>query len=441
MSEAPENAHLQVIMENPEIIDVIVGGGSFGGEYNPAVAANMFSRSAEAIDGAREQTRAVEVADRTWMIHMPIVNSVVFETDEGLVVVDTGMAPAGPALRDTLQRISDKPIHTIIYTHSHVDHAFGTWALIEDGSQPEIVAHEDSNYRVERYARTWGTIARLMSQPVETRPSTDGTTYVEPTRVFRDRLTLDIGGEQFDLVHRRGETEDQLYVSVPGRRAVCAADYYQPFLPNAGNGKRVQRYPEEWAMALREMIALEPELLLPAHGEAVTEAAEIADRLAVHAEFLEVIVAHVMSGLEAGVRQDLIVDTLEVPERLLNDPTLEEKYNSPKDIAKMVIRQYVGWWDEIPSHWSRAPLADQGAEIVRLAGGVEAVLARVDELVENDLAMACHMIDWAYLAEPDNPDVLRLTIEVYKQRMIASTNTQEALAYLEQMVTARKGLP
>jgi len=440
-SDGAENPHLQVLMENPEIIDVIVGGGSFGGEYNPAVAANMFSRRAEAVDGAREQTRAVEVAERTWIIHMPIVNSVVFETDEGLVVVDTGMAPAGPALRDTLKRLSDKPIHTIIYTHSHVDHAFGTWALLEDGSNPEIVAHEDSVVRVERYARTWGTISRLMSQPIETPPTVDGTTYVKPTRTFRDRLTLEIGGETFELIHRRGETEDQLYVWVPSRRAVCAADYYQPFIPNAGNGKRVQRYPEEWAMALREMIALEPALLLPAHGEAITDPVEAADKLAIHAEFLEIIVGHVMAGLEAGVRQDLIVDSLEIPDRLLDDPTLTEMYNSPKDIAKMVIRQYVGWWDEIPSHWSRATLASQGAEIVRLSGGIDALLARVNELVDEDLVMACHLIDWAFLAEPDNPDVMRLTIEVYKRRMIVSTNTQEALAYLEQMVIARKGLP
>ena len=36
--------------------------------------------------------------------------------------------------------------------------------------------------------------------------------------------------------------------------------------PNAGNPQKVQRYPVEWAAALRSMVALGPELLLPAHG-------------------------------------------------------------------------------------------------------------------------------------------------------------------------------
>ena len=71
-------------------------GGAFGGEFSAAVAQNMFSRLPEAIADAREKTEIVEVAPRTWLIRLPIVNAVLFETDEGLVLVDTGMGPAGP---------------------------------------------------------------------------------------------------------------------------------------------------------------------------------------------------------------------------------------------------------------------------------------------------------------------------------------------------------
>ena len=36
--------------------------------------------------------------------------------------------------------------------------------------------------------------------------------------------------------------------------------------PNAGNPQKVQRYPDDWAVALRKMAALGPELFVPAHG-------------------------------------------------------------------------------------------------------------------------------------------------------------------------------
>ena len=129
-------------------------------------------------------------------------------------------------------------------------------------------------------------------------------TFVEPDEVFHDRLTLEVGGERFDPDHRRGETDDQCYVSVPGRRMVASADHYQGFIPNAGNGKRVQRYIEEWAVALREMAALEPVALLPAHGEPLLDEATIQENLRIHAEFLEHIAAYTIDALNDGKRQD-----------------------------------------------------------------------------------------------------------------------------------------
>lgn len=86
---------------------------------------------------------------------------------------------------------------------------------------------------------------------------------VRPTQTFHRQTTLRIGGEDFVLRHARGETEDQIWVTVPGRKLVATADYFQSFLPNAGNGKRRQRYPEEWAQALRDMAAQQPQLLCP----------------------------------------------------------------------------------------------------------------------------------------------------------------------------------
>ena len=36
--------------------------------------------------------------------------------------------------------------------------------------------------------------------------------------------------------------------------------------PNAGNPQKVQRYPMEWAAALRKMLSFNADLLLPGHG-------------------------------------------------------------------------------------------------------------------------------------------------------------------------------
>ncbi|MFT5443359.1 MAG: glyoxylase-like metal-dependent hydrolase (beta-lactamase superfamily II), partial [Myxococcota bacterium] len=366
----------QLLLENPEVIQALSRGGGFGGEMSQQIALNMFSQDDVSVAEARKRVRIEEIGPRSWLIRLPIVNAVMFETDEGLVLVDTGMGPAGPAILDVVRTVSDKPIHTIIYTHGHVDHAYGTWALVNagpDGEMPEIISHVDLPKRFERYMRLRGSISRYMSQPEYQLPAKpDDVVY--PTRTFSDRLELEIGGETFVLQHREGETDDQLFVWVPGRGALASADYYQGFLPNAGNGKRAQRNVEEWAFALREMVALEPQILLPAHGEGMDNPAAIVDALSVHAEALQYIVDETIKGLNTGIRKDKVVDQLVWPERFANHPLLNIQYVTPQDIAKMVIKRHTGWWDDVPSHWSPVPREQEAAAIVDLAGGVDTVV-------------------------------------------------------------------
>jgi alkyl sulfatase BDS1-like metallo-beta-lactamase superfamily hydrolase len=437
VERADVNLRARILLENPRVARAIMRGGAFGGEFSAAVAQNMFSRLPEAIEDAREKTEIVEVAPRTWLIRLPIVNAVLFETDAGLVLVDTGMGPAGPAILDAMRTVSDAPLHTVIYTHGHVDHAYGTWALMEAGETPQVVAQERILERFERYLRLGGSIADYMSQPRDQLPRSRDD-IVWPTRTFRDRLELEIGGETFVLVHHRGETDDQLYVWVPGRKALASADYYQGFLPNAGNGKRVQRYVEEWAVALREMAALGPEMLLPAHGEALTDPAQIQENLLVHAETLQYVVDRTIAGLNAGLRKDQVFQSIELPERLARHPSMAIQYVSAKDVSKMVIKRYTGWWDDMPSNWSPSPLELQARAIADMAGGLPELVETARSLLDIDVQLACHFADWAWLAAPEDPAVQQLVLDAYRARILdEDSNTQEMLAYIDAMTAAR----
>ena len=428
-----------VLAENPEIISRLMEGGSFGGEYSISAAQNMFGRTEDAIKDVRKKTEVIEVAPRSYLIRMPIVNAAFFETDEGVVLVDTGMGPAGPAIMDAIRSVTDKPIHTIIYTHGHVDHAYGTWAIMEAGETPQIIAHDLLKPRFERYIRLRGSLAKYMSQPEEQLPSSPSD-LVWPTRYFSDRLELEVGGETFVLQHHKGETDDQLYVWVPGRKALASADYYQGFLPNAGNGKRYQRHVEEWSAAMKEMAALEPEVLLPAHGAPLTDTATIQENFLVLAEAFDYITNHTIDGLNAGRRKDEIYQSVQLPEHLANHPTLNVQYVTANDISKMLIKQYSGWWDDIPSNWTPASMEDQGNMIIELAGGnIPAITRYARKLISQDIRLASHLTDWLFYARPDNTEVQQLVFDVYKTRILdPDTNTMEMLTYLDQMTAARE---
>jgi len=427
-----------VLMERPQLISRIMKGGSFGNETMSIIAAkNMFSRLPEAIEDIKKKTEIIEIYKDTWFVKMPIVNSIVVKTSEGLVIIDTGMSPAGPALYEAVQSVSNLPVHTIIYTHGHVDHCYGTWAFIETGEKPDIIAHENINNRFNRYIRLRGSVAKNMSQPLHQLPQSPEN-IIWPTQIFSDSLHLVIGGESFVLKHHRAETDDHLYVWMPERKIIASADYYQGFLPNAGNGKRVQRYVGEWSLALNEMASLNADILLPGHGEAIVGRDSIKGNLMILSEALSFIEAQTILGLNAGLRKDQIFESIQLPDHLNGHPSLQTQYVSAKDISKMVIREYTGWWDDIPSNWSPLPLEQQSQMIVDLAGDINKLINMSRKLIESDIVMACHLADWAFLAEPENEEVRKLVIEAYSYRIMDSrSNTQEMLAYLDHMALVR----
>ena len=441
--EACRAAKADLALGDPELLARIAEGGAFGGDYSRAAATAMFKRDHQpAVEDLLAKTRVVKVATRSWLVRLPIVNSAVFETDEGLIVCDTAMAPGGPALLAAIRSVSDAPIHTIVYSHGHVDHAYGTWALLEDEATvaaggPQVVAHEGVAQRFSYYTRLRGMLSRTMNQPPDHLPTGPGD-FVWPTVEFRDRIEFEVGGEPVHVVHHPAETDDQAYVWLPGRRALYSADYYQGFLPNLGNGKRVQRGTDEWVTALREMADLEPQVLLPGHGDEITDPELIRSEFGIHADAIEHIIEHVIDGLNRCLRKDQIVDELDWPDRFADHATLAIQYVTPQDIAKMVLKRWTGWWDDIPSHWSPSPLTDQASTLVGLAGGTGPFVDAARALLGSDLAQACHLADWAWLADQSNPAVQQLVIDAYRARILdPASNTQEMLVYLNQMGAAR----
>ena len=149
---------------------------------------------------------------------------------------------------------------------------------------------------------------------------------------------------------------------------------------------------------------------------------------------LDSIATQVLDGLNAGLRIDQVVDGVALPPALAQRHDLREDYGSAKDIARMVVKQYTGWWDDIPSHWNPAPMATQAKAIAELAGGAQALMARAKLLSATDPATAAALADWAWLAAPTDSLVLQGALDVYGARINDKTTTQEALVYLEHMV-------
>src|SRR3954451_23225403 len=79
-------------------------------------------------------------------------------TDDGLVLIDAGGMLLARRAHEDLRQLTGDPVHTVVYTHGHVDHVMGAALLWED---VRVVGHERVSARFERYRRTRGWNAAI----------------------------------------------------------------------------------------------------------------------------------------------------------------------------------------------------------------------------------------------------------------------------------------
>lgn len=98
--------------------------------------------------------RAIPVAPRTWQVCAHVTNVGVVETDDGIVLIDCGLPKDGNELLALVRSVTSAPLHTVIYTHGHIDHAFGLGPFLDEADRPpRIVAHRNVSERFRRYSR------------------------------------------------------------------------------------------------------------------------------------------------------------------------------------------------------------------------------------------------------------------------------------------------
>jgi glyoxylase-like metal-dependent hydrolase (beta-lactamase superfamily II) len=360
-------------------------------------------------------------------------NVVALLTAEGVVLVDASLRPNGADILGELRKRTDLPVHTMVYTHGHVDHVGGAEAFVDEARArghppPRVVAHRRVVDRLQRYERMAGQTLFINSvqfgfplEPGFAPPAAP--VFVYPDVAYDDRTTIQVGGETFELIHAIGETDDATWVWAPQRNLVCAGDLFIWCCPNVGNPWKVQRYAEGWAEGLDAIAGLRPALVLPGHGppipspDAHIEGDEpVQSALLDTARYLRSIHDQVIERMNQGQWLEQILREVKPPADLVDKPYLQANYGHPKFIVHGVWRQYGGWYDGHPAHFFPASTADQSAEIVRLAGA-EHILGRARELqAAGDLTLACHLVDWVCKAKPGNHRAWRLWRDLFQAR-------------------------
>ena len=382
-----------------------------------------------------------EIADGLAMVES-FSHVVTWNSGDGIVCFDTSHVNTGQQVVDSIRKWSNDPFNALVYTHGHADHvggsvAFGANAAALGHKAPRVIGHKNVQRRFDRYrytndwnvainARQFGGIrGDLNSVMNDLRPASGGPRLsnfipedtLDTTDVVDKFASMKFGDITVEFHHGKGETDDHLWSWFPQQKWVATGDFVIWNFPNAGNPQKVQRFPIEWAEALRAIIAKEPELLLPAHGLPIAGKERIARVLDEIASALEYLVKSTVEMMNAGETLNTIIHSVKVPEATLGKPYLRPLYDEPEFVVRGIWRQFGGWWDGAPSRLKPATDESLGLELATLAGGAEVLMARAKDLAASgDLRLACHLADFAGWAAPDEPNIHRDRAEIYETR-------------------------
>jgi alkyl sulfatase BDS1-like metallo-beta-lactamase superfamily hydrolase len=359
-----------------------------------------------------------------------LANSILIEGPEGLIIVDTmESARAAKSVKDEFDKITNKPVKAIVYTHSHYDHIMGAKVFAGD-DQPEVYSHELTLPLIQRSAGPLrgAMLPRNMRQfgisiPTDSyvnagigpRLILDGrpplSSFIPPTKtVGEGRTKLQIAGMTVHLVHAPGETADQIYVWLPEQKALCAADNIYKAFPNlyAIRGTPF-RDPKYWVESLDQMLAEEPEHLVPSHTRPISGKKKVREVLTGYRDGIASVLEQTLAGMNEGLTPDQIIEQVKLPDHLANNPYLQEFYGTIPWSVRAIFAGNLGWFDGNPTNLFPLDSSSRAKQMLKLVGSRGALLEKAAAAHQNgDHQWAVELTDHLLALDANDADALEL---------------------------------
>ncbi len=370
----------------------------------------------------------IQVTDGVYVaVGFALANVIMVEGDDGLIIIDTteGM-DAARAVRAEFDRISSKPVRAIIYTHSHPDHVRGAKAFVGE-EEPEVFAHtkllrENLPATVGRAGRGGGNQFGMFL-PAELRPNAGigpqlvlggGDGYLRPTRTFEgERYEFEVAGIKVELHYAPGETDDQILVWLPEKRTLLPGDNFYRAFPNlyAIRGVPLRRV-DHWVESLSDMIALEPEYLVPSHSRPIQGRAQVDAALTAYHAGVSSVLEQTVAGMNRGLRPDELVEQVALPSDLADNPYLKEFYGTIAWSVRAIYTFHLGWFDGNATSLDRLSDRDRAARILRMSGGEASVLESArDALTSGDFQWAAELADYVLVGNDSHAQAREVKAE------------------------------
>ena len=410
-------------------------------------ALNLFAAPSEATQRLLERNkilgpRIIQVAENVYTAvgYSPSTNSMIVG-ESGVIIIDPGIqVPPARRVRAEFEKITDKPVVAIIYTHGHFDHTGAAPAFYEEGRGIQVWARDNLGSEQDREDEVGfsGSIRRANSQGFDLQPDQQisvgiaippyallrGSSFgggeqasgqsaanvggeraeIAPTHTFsEDRNQIEISGIRLELVKAPGETDDQLYVWYPEHRIVFAGDNFYQSWPNVyplrGTARRSTR---DWIESIDAMVMENPLHVVGGHTPPILD--DALEVLTNYRDAIRWVYDKTIEGASNFMTPDELVEYAVLPEKYAKLDYLADYYGTVEGTIRDIYAQDLGWFDGNPLSLHRESPLKQSQRMADLVGGVDNLLKKANEAFEvGDHLGAAQLAEHVIRLKPKDP--------------------------------------
>ena len=385
-----------------------------------------------------------KVADGIYQIRgFDLANMTIIAGKSGWIIVDplSTVETAQKALDFVNAQLGYRPVSTIVFTHSHMDHFGGVAGLLgaagNDVADITVVApggfmEEATNENIiagpamsKRASYMYGNLL-----PRSERGHVDaglgkavpfGTfSILEPTLTVDHDETHIIDGVEFEFQVVSGtEAPAEFTFYLPKAKAYCGAEMVSKTMHNLYTLRGAQvRDAVLWSKSIDEAIEeqKDADVYFGSHHWPVWGQDNINQFLVTQRDTYQYIHDQSVRMLNAGLTPKEIAETIEMPPELDNNFATRGYYGTVKHNAKAIYQAYLGWYDANPVNLDPLPADESAAKYVKSMGGAEAVIGKAQAAYdEGDYRWSAELLNHLVFADADNGVAKELLARSYDQ--------------------------